>query len=100
MSNYFHVTDNCPDGAMIGNSTTSKIAFFGGTPDSQKDASTAATAFDVASIGVTPATVDATSWGFDSSAHALAFVTALSTAVTQINAIQTDLVSKGYLGSP
>jgi hypothetical protein len=97
MSNYFQVVDNCPDGAMIGKTTSDKIGFFGSTPTPQRDSSTAATALSLNSFGITPASTDATSWGFDSSAHATTIMTALSTVITQCNALQAALQEKGII---
>ena len=34
----FKVTDNCPDGALVGNSATSKVGFYGATPVVQQTA--------------------------------------------------------------
>ena len=36
----YKVTDNCPDGALIGNSATSKVGFYGATPVVQQTGAT------------------------------------------------------------
>lgn len=43
MPNYTQIGDNSPDGIQVGASTSSKVAFFGGTPIAQVTASSAAT---------------------------------------------------------
>ena len=39
----FKVTDNCPDGALVGNSATSKVGFFGAAPVIQQTKASALT---------------------------------------------------------
>ena len=68
----FKVSDNCPDGALVGNSASSKVGFFGATPVVQQ---TSATAITLSTTGD---------------------VAADSTAIkTAINTIRTDLINLG-----
>ena len=46
MSDYFKVVDNCPDGALIGDSSNSKLGFHGATPVGQLAAATTLAAGD------------------------------------------------------
>ena len=66
------ISDNCPDGALIGNASTSKVGFFGATPVVRQ---TSATVVTLSTTGNTAA---------DS--------TAMRDA---INTIRTDLVNLG-----
>lgn len=43
MANYFHASDNCPDGVRLSDATSSKIGAFGVTPVGQQIAATAVT---------------------------------------------------------
>lgn len=56
MSNYFYVSDDNPDGAMIAKSASKKVGFFGATPVIQQDDCTAITLSTVASSYLTDAT--------------------------------------------
>jgi len=42
----YQVTDNCPDGAVVGNASTSKVGFYGATPVVRQTAATAFAAGD------------------------------------------------------
>lgn len=44
MANYFHASDNCPDGVRLSDATSSKIGAFGVTPVGQQAAATALSA--------------------------------------------------------
>jgi hypothetical protein len=44
MANYFHASDNCPDGIRLSDATSSKIGLFGVTPVGQQAAAAALTA--------------------------------------------------------
>lgn len=39
----FKVSDNCPDGCLVGNSATAKVGFYGATPVVQQTAASAVT---------------------------------------------------------
>ena len=43
MSDSYQVSDNCPDGCLIGNASTSKVGFFGATPVIRQTAAGAVT---------------------------------------------------------
>ena len=62
----FKVSDNCPDGALVGNSATSKVGFFGATPVVQQTA---------------PSLITLSTTG-DSAADATAFRNAINTLIS------------------
>lgn len=43
MADYKQISDNCPDGALIGNASTSKVGFFGATPVARQTTATTPT---------------------------------------------------------
>ena len=84
MATYEQVTYNSPDGALIGNSATEKIGFYGTPPVVQAAAVTAVT--------TTGATSTTNAYGFTTAAQADAIVASLNairTALTNIGIIDT-----------
>ena len=84
MATYEQVTYNSPDGALIGNSATEKIGFYGTIPVVQAAAVTAVT--------TTGATSTTNAYGFTTAAQADAIVASLNairTALTNIGIIDT-----------
>lgn len=77
---YEQVTYNSPTGAMIGQSATEKIGFFGATPVVQRTKATAVT--------TTSATSTTNAYGYTTAAQADAIVTA-------VNAIIVNLTDMG-----
>ena len=75
-----NISENSPDGAMYGRTSTKKIAFYGATPvarpitASTSDVSTTTTV-SLSSAGAATSTL----WGFNSQAEIVNFVTAVST---------------------
>ena len=82
MATYEQVTYNSPDGALIGNSATEKIGFYGTTPVVQAAA--------VTSVTTTAATSTTNAYGFTTAAQADAVVASL-------NAIQVALTNIGII---
>jgi len=82
MATYEQVTYNSPDGALIGNSATEKIGFYGTTPVVQAAA--------VTSVTTTGATSTTNAYGFTTAAQADAIVASL-------NAIQVALTNIGII---
>ena len=74
MANYQIVTDGRPDGALIGLTSSEKIAFYGGTPATRPSAPTAV---------ATTVALSTTSlkWGYSTSTQANAIVTAVNTLI-------------------
>ena len=74
-----NVTENSPDGALYGLTSTKRIAFYGATPvartitASTNDVSTATT------VSISTAGVAVESWGFASQAEIVNFSVAVST---------------------
>ncbi len=77
---YEQVTYNSPTGAMIGQSATEKVSFFGATPVVQRTKATAVT--------TTGATSTTNAYGYTTAAQADAIVTA-------VNAIIVNLTDMG-----
>ena len=75
MANYQIVTDGRPDGALIGLTSSEKIAFYGGTPATRPSAPTAvATTVSVSSVSTS-------TWAYSTSTQANAIVTAVNTLI-------------------
>ena len=75
MADYQIVTDNRPDGAMIGLTSSEKLAIYGGTPPARPSAPTAvATTVAVSSVSTS-------TWAYSSSTQANAIVTAVNTLI-------------------
>ena len=75
MADYQIVTDNRPDGALIGLTSSEKLAFYGGTPTARPSAPTAvATTVAVSSVSTS-------TWAYNTSTQANAIVTAVNTLI-------------------
>jgi hypothetical protein len=74
MSDYQIVTDGRPDGALIGLTSSEKLAFFGGTPTTRPSGATAVET--TAAISTTT-----TKWGYSTSTQANAIVSAVNTLI-------------------
>ena len=75
MADYQIVTDNRPDGALIGLTSSEKLAFYGGTPTARPSAPTAvATTVAVSSVSTS-------TWAYSTSTQANAIVTAVNTRI-------------------
>lgn len=83
-TSYENVTYNSPDGAMVAQSATEKLGFWGATPVVQRS-SAAQTA-----IGTTTATTGGGVFGFTTS-------TQFSAAIAQLEEIRAALVQYGFL---
>lgn len=82
MADYHYVTPDLPDGAIIGRSSTSKIAFYGGTPVAQRSGASQGT--------FTTTTTQSTGWGFLTS-------TAADAAIALLTEIRATLVANGMI---
>lgn len=83
MATYENVTQNSPDGAIIGLTASDKIGFHGATPVVQAAYSAQQTIAALSVSGVV---------GFTSS-------TSLSSVVEKLNAILTVLIDKGFMAA-
>lgn len=74
MAIYQNVTYGNPDGALIGLTSSEKIAFYGGTPAARQSAPTAVET----TVAISTTT---TKWGYSTSTQANAIVTAVNTLI-------------------
>lgn len=74
MADYQIVTDGRPDGALIGLTSSEKLAFYGGTPATRPTAPTAVET----TVAISTTT---TKWGYSTSTQANAIVTAVNTLI-------------------
>lgn len=74
MADYQVLTVGNPDGALIGLTSSEKIAFFGGTPAARQTAPTAVET----TVAISTTT---TKWGFSTSTQANAIVTAVNSLI-------------------
>lgn len=70
MASYEQVTYNCPDGALIGNTSAELIGFYGATPIAQRQSSAVAAVATTAAIN---SSISSSCFGF-TSAQATAIV--------------------------
>ena len=107
MATYEAVTYNSPDGALIGNSATELIGFYGTTPVDQPATVSAVTTATVTSVTTTAATNESTAqWGFCTSTQADALVAGVNALITragvlttQGNAYRTALIELGLIAA-
>jgi hypothetical protein len=81
MATYNHLSDGRPDGAMLGNSATDKVGFFGTTPADQRASATQA------ALTLTTATT--------SSPAGLVSVSGMQQLILQIEEIRATLAELG-----
>ena len=86
MATYQYLTDGRPDGAVIGQTTSEPLGFYGSTPVNQQ---TGFAAIDT-TVSLSTTTEANTSWGFSTSTQANAIL-------TDINLIRTALVNLGFI---
>ena len=97
MATIQNVTDNRPDGAHIGLSTTEKIGFFGTTPAVQQTGFTAMATL-VGTVAVSDSSrTTAGVWGAGSSTVLKALGTNLKSTAAKVNQIRTALVTLGLI---
>lgn len=87
MATYEQVTYNSPDGALIGNSATEKIGFYGTTPVVQPASDSQA-----AVTGTALGTID-----FTSATEAATVVAQVNAITVLINQLRSDLVDLGVV---
>lgn len=80
MANYQYPLDGRPDGAVIGQATSEKLAFFGGTPTTRP---TGATAVET-TVAISTTT---TKWGYSTSTQANAIVTAVNALIGVVTSL-------------
>ena len=78
---YQYLDGTNADGTILGAATTSKVAFWGGTPTTQGTAIT--TVVNTAPV----ASSSASAWCYSSSAQALAIITAVNSVITRLQTI-------------
>lgn len=78
MADYQIVTTGNPDGALIGLTSSEKLAFYGGTPATRPSAPTAVATTVAMS---TNSTISTSMWGYTGSTQANAIVTAVNTLI-------------------
>lgn len=78
MATYEQVTYNSPDGALIGNSSTEKLGFYGATPIVQPTVTAIGTT-TISQVGTTG------KWAFATSTAALAFVARVISIQTKLD---------------
>jgi len=74
-----NATENSPDGAMFGRTSTKKIAFYGATPVTRTASTSTSDVSTTTTVSLSTAGVAAAEWGFASQAEIVNFVTAVST---------------------
>lgn len=88
MATYQYITDGREDGAIIGQTTSEPLGFYGNTPVTQQ---TGFAALDT-TVALSTTTEANTSWGFSTSTQA-------NGIVTDINLLRTALVNLGFITS-
>lgn len=71
-----YLDDGAPDGTVLGQLSTSKIGFYGATPQVQLSA--------VTTVTTTAAVSHSSNWGYSTSVQADAIVTALNTIIGRV----------------
>ena len=71
-----YLDDGAPDGTVLGQSSTSKIGFFGTTPQVQLSA--------VTTVTTTAAVSHSSNWGYSTSVQADAIVTAMNALIGRV----------------
>jgi len=94
MAEYEYIDFGCPDGAILGRTTSEKIAFYGSTPVSQLTGSTQAA---VAVSTVTTAATSTSPYGFATSTQADNLAATVVNCRTLVNQLRSDLVSLGLI---
>lgn len=79
MATYQYLDSTNADGTILGQSTTSKIGFFGETPTTQPAAVTA--------VATTAATSTSSAFGYTTSTQADAIVTAVNSIITKLQTL-------------
>jgi hypothetical protein len=85
MATIQYIGDSGPDGSIVGKTSTSLVAFWGGTPQAQPSGSGQA---DIASTAAV--SISATQWGFSTSTQATAIV-------TLVRALRGALADTGFM---
>lgn len=80
-----YIGDNGPDGTVVGQSSASLVAFWGGTPAVRPSGAGQADILSTAAVSVT-----ATQWGYSTSTQATGIVTLL-------RAIRSALAGSGFM---
>ncbi len=70
---------NATDGAMLGKTSTKKIAFYGATPVSRPITASTNDVSTTTTVSLSSAGLATATWGFNSQAEIVNFVTAVST---------------------
>lgn len=96
MSNYKYLSDRCPDGVILGHTTTDKIAFYGSTPISQQ---TGAAQAIVATTAITTAAITTTTnaYGYATTTQANDLAAVCDANRTLLNEIRQCLIDLGFI---
>ena len=73
-----NVTENSPDGALFGRTSTKRLAFYGATPISRPVTASSNDVSTASTVSTSTAAVAVESWGFASQAEIVNFTGAIS----------------------
>ena len=75
-----NVTQNSPDGALFGRTSTKLLGFYGATPVARPVTASSTNVSTTSTVSTSTATIAVESWGFASQAEATAFRQSVSTS--------------------